>query len=749
VLAVFGGVLLRDDAALLGSPRGDMLLQYLPWRVFGFDELARGNLALWNPHLFSGRPFLGDFQSALLYPPNLVHLVLPHRMAINVTLLLHVWLAGAFTYTWARRSSLGRKAATLAGLVASFGGPFLLHVEAGHLTHVCTMAWTPAVLLCLDEVLRRRGTAGVRESAGWILPGMAATALQLLAGHPQFVYYTALVSLALAAAHAIVPPRNTPAPSRARRAGPLLAWVCAWGGGAALAAIQVLAGLDAAGETARWQQTSRDFAGTFALPPENLGTLVAPHLFGGAGTPYFGRWFAWEVTLFVGAGTLVLAALARGRRAALEWALVLFALALALGPGLPAFGLAYDLVPGFQVFRAPARLAATVLPLVGLLAARGLEATRRAGPSARAPLVAVAAAVAVASLALVPSTPAWEALTSRMQTASLREVSAGALADRTFGAAARAATTREILVAAATLALCAALLAYARRRPAAAHGLAVVAALELVLFARAHRAVSPPLMPYPALWREAAASAGEARVRHQREWFANQGMIHGHLDLWGYDASIPARYVALVTGLDDVAAREGETAPRLAGVVSMLRWRYLFGSTPQGPPAIVTVGDPMPRVALVDEATVITDRDALLRALLDEGFDPRRRVLLETPPQPAPVSGEGPAGEVTVTASSTDTLDLDVETSRPAVLVVTDSYARGWRAVARAEGPQSSYDVLPANLALRAVPLAAGRHWLRLEYAPVAFRAGRVLSVVAIGAWLVAWAMTARRWPRL
>src|SRR5262249_34967458 len=76
LLAVFGSILARGDAVLLSDPRWDMLLQYLPWRVFGFGEIAHGNLPLWNPHIFAGRPFLGDFQSALLYPPNLIHLLL-------------------------------------------------------------------------------------------------------------------------------------------------------------------------------------------------------------------------------------------------------------------------------------------------------------------------------------------------------------------------------------------------------------------------------------------------------------------------------------------------------------------------------------------------------------------------------------------------------------------------------------------------------------------------------------------------
>src|SRR5580698_8400070 len=48
----------------------DMTGQFIWWRQFGFDELKKGHLALWDPFLFSGAPYFGGFQSALLYPPN-------------------------------------------------------------------------------------------------------------------------------------------------------------------------------------------------------------------------------------------------------------------------------------------------------------------------------------------------------------------------------------------------------------------------------------------------------------------------------------------------------------------------------------------------------------------------------------------------------------------------------------------------------------------------------------------------------
>ena len=93
-LAMFADLLFAGGTRVLGYPGSDMFLQYFAWREFGFRELAKGNLALWNPHIFSGAPYFGGMQGALLYPPNWLFLVLPTAVAINWTVALHVFALG-------------------------------------------------------------------------------------------------------------------------------------------------------------------------------------------------------------------------------------------------------------------------------------------------------------------------------------------------------------------------------------------------------------------------------------------------------------------------------------------------------------------------------------------------------------------------------------------------------------------------------------------------------------------------------
>ena len=147
----------------------------------------------------------------------------------------------------------------------------------------------------------------------------------------------------------------------------------------------------------------------------------------------------------------------------------------------------------------------------------------------------------------------------------------------------------------------------------------------------------------------------------------------------------------------------------------------------------------MPRFQLIGEARVVTDRDDRLRALLAPEFDPRRTVLLERA-SPVALTGVTPNGSIQQTGSSTDHFDFVAETEQPALLLITESYSTGWRIVPMgdAKQPQPDYTILPANHALMAVPLAPGRHHLRLEYSPFAFRLGAWVSGFSLTAYLLA-----------
>ena len=73
---------------------------------------------------------------------------------------------------------------------------------------------------------------------------------------------------------------------------------------------------------------------------------------------------------------------------------------------------------------------------------------------------------------------------------------------------------------------------------------------------------------------------------------------------------------------------------------------------------------------------------------------------------------------------------------------MTDSYSRDWKAWGLADengkqNAQREYSVLPANRVLRAIPLQAGKHKIRLEYLPTPFVVGKWISLVSLFAYIL------------
>jgi hypothetical protein len=177
---------------------------------------------------------------------------------------------------------------------------------------------------------------------------------------------------------------------------------------------------------------------------------------------------------------------------------------------------------------------------------------------------------------------------------------------------------------------------------------------------------------------------------------------------------------------------------RLSPALAMLRVRFAFVRQQNAIEVFENRTPPLPSVLLVSNYLVVPTRDALLAEVLREDFDPRRLVLLEQHPHPQPAASGAPGSEHVISWTS-DTVELVVDTPSAALLLMTDQYSRDWRVRPLMPSVQPAYDVLPANYVLRAIPLAAGRHHLLLEYVPAGLVPGAVVTCLALLAWIRGW----------
>jgi len=66
-LVMFANVLFLPGDQVPSGQETDLSSMFVYWRQFGFGEMQAGHIALWNPHVFAGVPFLGNPQPALFY----------------------------------------------------------------------------------------------------------------------------------------------------------------------------------------------------------------------------------------------------------------------------------------------------------------------------------------------------------------------------------------------------------------------------------------------------------------------------------------------------------------------------------------------------------------------------------------------------------------------------------------------------------------------------------------------------------
>ncbi len=361
-------------------------------KTYAAETLRSGRLPLWNPYAGLGRPFLADTETAVLYPPNVVYLLLDPSTALLTLTVVHYALGLLGMIALGRALGLARWATWLAAASFLWSAPLVARLSAGQVPYGHATCYLPLLFFL---ALRLQDAFSVRRLATL----GAVLALQLLCGHPQIAWVSWLGVGTFLLGRALPP---TDRPVRRVVVG-LAGFAAALGVALALAAPMLLPFLElvsqgnravpslafADGNTLEWWQWT-----SFALPD------------GGR------RVFIWEANLYAGLLPLVVGlagfTFLRDRNVRGLVAAGLAGALVACGTRTPAFAALYYLVPGLSSFHIHAR--AAVLVVFALILGAALFLSRSSSPR-RSALVLVAGVglAVVGPLAFRAFAPAPEA----------------------------------------------------------------------------------------------------------------------------------------------------------------------------------------------------------------------------------------------------------------------------------------------------------------------------------------------------
>jgi hypothetical protein len=358
----------------------DVFAYFYPYRDFASAALREGRLPLWNPYLFMGAPLLANSQAGVLYPANWLFMWLSTPKQIAWGIVLHIWLAGAGTFLFARLAiRLHPLTAFVAGLLFALGGFVGAQVE--HVNQLNASAWLPWLLLCLEGTR----TPGRRRWLCLLGGGMVA-GLILLAGHTQATYIVLFGAAAYVVLRGWWAPTGLKWRSALRGLGMLTMMVMV---GLGLAAGQLLPTLELSQWSVRSGGLPYQEAASFSLKPTLVLKAFLPPLIWdppfsefvayiglvGLALAGFGAWFVVRPRPpdreHPADGILL-----HGRVMLL---LALLGVFLAFGAYNPIYYLLYKVVPGFDLFRAPARWLLLYGFGAALLAGIGLQMLHRPG----------------------------------------------------------------------------------------------------------------------------------------------------------------------------------------------------------------------------------------------------------------------------------------------------------------------------------------------------------------------------------
>lgn len=744
ILLLYAPVLVGDKVLFWGLPT----LQFYPWREFGFEELKAGQLPFWNPYNGGGAPLFANYQTAFLYPPNWLHLILPHAQAMSLIALLHILWAGLGMNLFTRRlgvSQLGQGVSTLSFAFAGYG-----IARLGSFPTFDAYAWMPWVFWAILAVTETRRLIYVGQ-LGFI------TGLLLLAGHAQTAFYILIAAGFFTLWLGWVWLNNQPASQR------WMALAMTGGGvllGLGIAAVQLLFTGELLAQSQRSGGVDYETLTNLSFAPLRIINFLTPNFFGSPVdgsylTPERGVYF--EDAAYLGFLPLIASIAAlwgwwsqwRNLFAESRWAfrsvpfwggISLVGLVLATGRFGPVYHWLYTYIPTFDAFREPVRWLIWPVFALCVLAGIGVGAWGRGGRLFFWTRLSGVGGAAMFLLALG---------ISQFNTTEDNFVPVLSKAIMAMGAWLAIACALTLLQPTPTQSNW-----YQRWQWA----VLLVVAADLLWAAKG---LNPTITPR--FYGDISLSEPQGRL-YWFEDYETSVKFEGYFKLSDYriaGSEWPALRRSLLPNINlidriaifnnfdplqpqyhshyvELLEQQGPTTPQLlqaAGVGQVYgEYQPTGWETVQGEYLSYRAPQPVSSVWVVPQAQWVADDAGIDLALLDPNWQPQKTVILrDTPPDEAELV---PLTEVSFFEVVEDTPDVKryrIVTNGAGYLVLANTWYPGWSAEVDGE----SQPLYRANLSFMAVALPDGGGEVTIRYLPTINLLGMVISFMALSCTLV------------
>ncbi len=663
----------------------DFFRYFYPTRFFASLWIREGIIPLWNPYNSCGMPFLAALQSQVLYPFSFIIYFLPINLGIKLFIVIHLFLAGIFTYLLMQQWKMRKISSLVASIVYIFSGYFISVVDI--LNILVTITWIPFIFWAYVLALQSFKT-------WYIILTAIGIGLQFLGGEPT-TFCATLLTLAFFTSGKVVivwrEGRRQKTEDRGQKTenrrgttyskiSLILLLVVLIGLG--LVAFQLLPFLELVSHSTRSSGISFAEATRWSLTPYELLDLFMPSLsytimaiFGGQGlidSIYLG--IIPLCLIFIGVWF---------NRLALFWTLVFLCfILLSLGHYFPLYKWLYVFIPGFNLMQLPVKFFAIVTFAGALLAGFGYEHLSRMTKLRKSISVGIVLAVFIDLFtAGVNLNPMVRDDFYRGEPKLTKLIKEDPDYCRIFMA------------------------------PASSRFFFYYSGQINTNFLLSQ--VKESLLP-------------------------NLGLLHQVFDANGQECLSLKDYHVLMRMLTTGSLSQ------IHQLLNLLNIKYIVSREgidtnelkllDSGNINIYENPTCLPRAFLIAEAVVIKDREDILRRMLRRDFDPRKEVIVEEDIRNPKSKIQNPKSKTNL-KSKIQIIDYQpnkviITACAPTdcLLFLSDIYYPGWKAYM--DGVETR--IYRANYVFRAIKLSKGEHYIEFKYLPQGFKPGSWISLMTI-----------------